>query len=185
MRFGSTNHFARRRAGSCRWRSSLLPEPIVHGSAIRQIDAGRKSSGNGHPADGDGLRPARGNSRSAKFGPESTLDECPQGLSQFSRPLLGCDEQVIGEIDGGFHTGKHVPVFMARQLRLRRHRQTCLQAATLARRRRCSSRCPRIASIPARSERALKPVAASISGTPLPPELATDSRPLNSLNVSN
>jgi hypothetical protein len=106
----------------------------VHGRAIRQIDAGRESAGNGHPTDGNGLRPARRNSRSAKFGPEPALDECPQGLSKFSRPLLGGDEQVIGEIDGRFHTGKHIPVFMARQLRSDGHHvDKGFKAATLAR----------------------------------------------------
>ena len=111
---GSTNHFARRRAGSCRWRSSLLLEPIVHGRPTGEIDACRKSFGNGHPADGNGLRPARRNSRAAKLGPESALDECPQGLAKFSRPLLGCDEQVIGEIDGRLHLGRRIPALMER-----------------------------------------------------------------------
>ena len=105
---------ARRRAASCRWRSSLLPEPIVHGGPIRQIDAGRESAGNGHPTDSNGLRPARGNGRATKFGPESALDECPQRLSQFSRPLLGCDEQVIGEVDRGLHLGRRIPALMER-----------------------------------------------------------------------
>ena len=86
----------------------------MHGSPISNVDAGRKSSGNRHPTDGNGLRPARRHGRATKFGPESALDEGPQGLSQFSRPLLGGDEQVIGEINSRLHTGKHIPVFMAR-----------------------------------------------------------------------
>ena len=86
----------------------------MHGRAIRQIDAGRKSAGNGHPTDGNALRPARRSGRSAKFGPESALDECPQGLSKFSSPLLGCNKQVIGEIDGRFHLRRRIPVSMER-----------------------------------------------------------------------
>ena len=112
---GSTNHFARRRAGSCRWRSSLLLEPIVHGRPTGEIDACRKSFGNGHPADGNGLRPARGNGRSAKLTPEPALDECPQGLSQFSRQLLGSNNQIVGEVDRGLHLRRRIPEFTDRQ----------------------------------------------------------------------
>lgn len=86
----------------------------MHGRPTRDIDAGRESAGNGHPADGNGLRPARGNGRAAKLGPEPALDECPQGLSKFSRPLLGSDEQVIGEIEGRFHLGRRIPALMER-----------------------------------------------------------------------
>ena len=88
----------------------------MHGSPISHVDAGRKSAGNGHPTDGNGLRPARRSGRAPQFGPESALDECPQGLSQFSRPLLGCDEQVIGEINGCLHLGRRIPVFAERPL---------------------------------------------------------------------
>lgn len=46
------------------------------------------------------------------------------------------------------------------------------------------SRCSSIASTPATSDRALAPIAGSISGT-APPELVNVSRPLSSLNVSS
>lgn len=87
----------------------------MHGRPTRDIDAGRESAGNGHPADGNGLRPARGNGRAAKLGPEPALDECPQGLSQFSRQLLGSNNQIVGEVDRGLHLRRRIPECTDRQ----------------------------------------------------------------------
>ena len=87
----------------------------MHGRPTREIDAGRKSAGNGHPTDGNGLRPARRNSRSAKLGPEPALDERPQGLSKLNRPLLGGNNQIVGEVDRGLHLGRRIPEFTDRQ----------------------------------------------------------------------
>ena len=100
---------------SCRSRSSLLPQPIVHGGPISHIDTGRESAGNGHPTDCHRLPSIPLNSRSTDLSSQSAFDECPQWLAQFGRPLLGSDKQIVREINGGFHAGNHIPAFMGSQ----------------------------------------------------------------------
>ena len=87
----------------------------MHGGPVRHIDPGRQPAGDRHPAEFDGLRLASLTSRPADLGPQAAFDECPQGLPQFRRPLLGGDEQIVRKIDGGLHMGKNIPVFMASQ----------------------------------------------------------------------
>jgi len=87
----------------------------MHGGPISHINTGRKSAGNGHPPDGHRLPLTPLNGCSADLRPQPAFDECPQWLAQFGRPLLSRNKQIVREIDGSFHTGKHIPVFMAGQ----------------------------------------------------------------------
>lgn len=86
----------------------------MHGGPVSHIDTGRKTACDRHPADGTGLCIATAGG-SPQFRSQATFDESPQWLAKFGRPLLGRDEQVVREIDGGLHMGKHIPVFMGIQ----------------------------------------------------------------------
>ena len=85
---------------------------------ISQVHSGRQPAGYGHPADRappclSAACPA------AEFGPQASLDEGPERLAEFRRPLLGGDERVVRQVNGGLHVGKRIPVVMARPFVIR------------------------------------------------------------------
>ncbi|MFO0191174.1 MAG: hypothetical protein ACK54F_07995 [Planctomycetia bacterium] len=87
----------------------------MHGGPVSHIDTGGQTACDRHPANFGGLCLLALTDRPADLGAQATLDERPQRLPQFGRSLFGRDEQIVREINGRLHMGKHIPVFMAGQ----------------------------------------------------------------------
>jgi hypothetical protein len=82
----------------------------VHLSPVGNIHAGRQAAGNGDPTDRPRFRLALPGS-ATRLGSQAAFDQHSQRLAQLCRSLLRSDEQVIRQINGGLHTGKHIPAF--------------------------------------------------------------------------
>jgi hypothetical protein len=87
----------------------------MHGGPIGDIHSGWQPTINRHPGQLDRFRSARRRGGLADFGPQPPLKKLSQRLPQFRRPLLGGDEQFIGNINGRFHMEKHIPAIMGFQ----------------------------------------------------------------------
>jgi len=90
-------------------------QPVMHGGTIGDIHSGRQPAIDRHPGQFDCFRSARRSGGPADFGPQPPLEKLSQRLPKFRRPLLGGDEKFIGNINGRFHMGKHIPVIMGFQ----------------------------------------------------------------------